>query len=164
LKPAFQRSSLSGFAALFALVVCAAALTVSGCNRTQPTRGEVIDRYSQDLRDEISSEVPDQARKAQMLLVVDHLEAVHRRFSEETVSFIERYRTLNADYDATRPAFDQLFSDYKTKRVKARSEALDLHFQLASLASADEWSGIWKAEKKLYEKVNETDPTQENKK
>ena len=73
-----------------------------------------------------------------MLLVVDQLEALQLRFSQETVSFIERYRRMNADYDSTRPAFDQLFSDYSAKRIKARSAALDLHFQLASLATADE--------------------------
>jgi hypothetical protein len=89
-----------------------------------------------------------------MLLIVDKVEALHRRFSQETADFIESYRRLNADYEATRPAFDQLFADYSAKRIKARSEALDLHFELASLATGDEWHAIGKAEIKLYEEVN----------
>jgi hypothetical protein len=164
LKPAFQRNPVRGFAALFALVVCAATLAVSGCNRTKPTRSETIDRYSQELREVVSADVPDERRKAQMLAVVDQLEALHRRFSAETLSFIERFHTMNADYDATRPAFDQLFSDYKAKRIKARSEGLDLHFQLASLATADEWGAIGKAEMKLYEKVTVMRPVEQDKK
>jgi hypothetical protein len=97
-----------------------------------------------------------------MLSIVDQVEALHLRFSRETASFIESYRTLNADYDSTRPAFDQLFSDYNEKRIKARNEALDLHFQLASLATAGEWEAIGRAEKKLYEEANAALPTQES--
>jgi hypothetical protein len=42
--------------------------------------------------------------------------------------------------------------------MRARSEALDLHFQLASLATAQEWDSIGKAEEKLYEEVNASRP------
>ena len=153
---------MRGFAALFALVVCCVTLAVPGCSRTKPTQSDAVARYSQKLREVVSSDVPDAQRKAQMLLVVDQLEALQLRFSEETVRFIERYRKMNADYDATRPAFDQLFSDYSAKRITARSEALDLHFRLASLATADEWGAIGKAETKLYEKVDAARPAEES--
>ncbi len=89
-----------------------------------------------------------------MLSIVDQVQALQLRFNQETANFIESYRKLNADYDSTRPAFDQLFSDYNAKRIKARDEALDLHFQLASLATAGEWESISKAEKKLFEEAN----------
>ena len=164
MKPAYQRNPMRGFAALFTLVICAATLAVPGCSRTKPTRSETIDRYSQELREVVSADVPDERRKAQMLAVVDQLEALHRRFSAETLSFIERFHTMNADYDAPRPAFDQLFSDYKAQRIKARSEGLDLHFQLASLATADEWGAIRKAEMKLYEKATAMRPVEQDKK
>jgi hypothetical protein len=97
-----------------------------------------------------------------MFLIVDQLEALHLRFSQETADFVESYRKLNADYDATRPAFDQLFSDYSAKRIKARNEALDLQFQLASLATAGEWDSIVEAETKLYEEVNAARPAEES--
>jgi hypothetical protein len=153
---------MRGFATLFTLAVCAVTLAVPGCSRTKPTQSEAVARYSQKLREAVSSDVTDGQRRAQMLLVVDQLEALQLRFSQETVSFIERYRRMNADYDSTRPAFDQLFSDYSAKRIKARSAALDLHFQLASLATADEWRAIGKAETKLYEKVDAARPAEEN--
>jgi hypothetical protein len=142
-----------GFA-LLALLACAVTLTATGCSRTKPSRNQVIERYTQELREAVSAHVTEEARKEQMLLIVDQLEAVNVRFSQETADFIGHYRTLNADYDAPRPAFEQLFSDYSAQRVKARGEALDLHFHLASLASADEWDSIGKAEGKLYEGVN----------
>jgi hypothetical protein len=143
-----------GFAALFTLLVCAVTLTVPGCGGTKPTTDQTIERYSQKLRNAVSTNVPEEGRKAQMLLIVDQVEALHVRFSQETADFVASYRKLNADYDSTRPVFDQLFSDFNAKRIKARNEALDLHFQLASLATAGEWDAIGKAETKLYEEVN----------
>src|ERR1700722_867706 len=92
------------FAVLFTLVICAVTLTISGCGRTKPTQGEAAQKYSDKLREEVSDDVHDEQRKAQMLVLVDQLKALQLRFSEDTVSFIERYRKMNADYDATRPA------------------------------------------------------------
>jgi hypothetical protein len=153
-------SRCTGFSSLFAPLVCAVTLAALGCGAKQ-TKHQAMERYSQELRDAVSSKVPDERRKAQMLMIVDQLTALHRHFSEETASFLESYRKLNADYDATRSMFDQLFSDYSSKRNKARNEALDLHFQLASLATADEWEAIGKAETRLYEEVNAARPAAE---
>lgn len=145
-------------AALLTLFVCAVALVVPGCGGPKPSREQAIDRYTQELREAVSNNVPEGQRRAQMLLIVNQVETFNLRFSQQTADFVENYRKLNADYDATRPAFDQLFSDYRADRLKLRSEALDLHFQLAALATASEWKSIGKAETKLYEEVKETRP------
>jgi len=155
------RSSM-GLAALLAFLVCAATLAVSGCGGTKPSKAQTIELYSQKLREAVSSNVHEEGRRAQLFLVVDRVEALHLLFSQETVEFVESYRKLNADYDSTRPAFDQLFADYNAKRIKARNEALDLHFQLASLATVSEWNAIGKAETKLYEEANAVGPTEES--
>jgi hypothetical protein len=44
-----------------------------------------------------------------MLIVVDQIETVLSSLSKETVDFVQNYRKLNADYDAPRSTFDQLF-------------------------------------------------------
>lgn len=153
----------TGFTTLFALVVCAVVLSVSGCGGKKQTREQAVAQYGQELREAVSTKVPDEGRKARMLLIVDQLEALHRRFNQETADFVESYRKLNADYDAARPAFEQLFSDYSAKRIRARNEALDLHFHLASLATADEWDTIADAETELYEEVSTARPAEEKK-
>jgi hypothetical protein len=152
-----------GFSALFTLLLGAVAFSVTGCGRTKPTAPETVARYSQELRIAVSANVPAEERKSQMLLIVDQVEALHLRFSQETADFVQSYRKLNADHDAPRAAFDQLFADYNAKRVTARSEALDLHFKLASLATADEWSAIGKAEGKLYAEATEARTAKESK-
>jgi hypothetical protein len=138
------------------------AAAVAGCGGSKPSREQVITSYGQELREAVSTKVADEMRKARMLAILDQLDAVNRRFTQETRDFVESYRQLNADYDAARPAFDRLFSDYSAKRVKARSDVLDLHFQLASLATADEWDSIGKAETKLYEELGAAPLSQEN--
>ena len=148
------------------LLPCAFVVTlaaaVAGCGGSKPTKEQVITSYGQELREAVSTKVADEPRKARMLAILDQLDAVNRRFTQETRDFVESYRELNADYDATRPAFDRLFSDYSAKRLKARSEALDLHFQLASVATADEWDSIGKAETKLYEELGAAPLSQES--
>jgi hypothetical protein len=151
-----------GLAALFLLMSCVVMMTVHGCTGTKLTTAQTIERYSQKLRDAISRQIPEEQRKAQMLSIVDRVEALHLRFGQDTADFVQSYRKLNADYDAARPALDRLFSDYEAKRIRARDEALDLHFQLAALATAGEWDEIGKAEEKLYEEVNAAHPREES--
>jgi hypothetical protein len=152
-----------GIIGMFALWVCAVTLTVSGCG-TKPTANETINRYSEKLSAAVSAKVTEEGRRAQMLAIVNQMQALQLRFNQETADFVQSYRKLNAGHDATRPAFDQLFSDYNTKRIKARNQALDLHFKLASLATATEWDPIVKAEMKLYEEANEARSEEEGKK
>ena len=141
---------------LLPLFACAFVLACAGCSGERPGRAEAIARYSTELRDTVSARVVDQPRREQMLQVVDRIEALHVRFSRETADFIAAFRRLNADYSAARPAFDQLFADYGSRRVTARSEALELHYQLASLATEGEWASVGKAEARLYERANES--------
>jgi hypothetical protein len=140
--------------ALLTLLMCVATLALPGCG-SKPTSSETINRYSDKLSTAVSSNVIDEGRRSQMLAIVSQLQALQIRFSQETADFVQSYRKLNADYGAARPAFDQLFSDYNTKRIKARNEALDLHFKLASLATETEWGAIAKSEIKLYKESNE---------
>jgi hypothetical protein len=150
-----------GIAAWCVFWACVAMVAIPGCGG-KTTRNQTIERYSDELRESVSSHVQDEARKGQMLLTVDQLEKLQLRFSQETVDFVAAYRKLNTEYDSPRSAFDQLFADYNAKRIRARTDALDLHFQLAALASEDGWDAIGKAEGKLYEKVNEAPVTEEH--
>jgi hypothetical protein len=157
-----RRMRSIGFSALLMLLL-GATLTIGGCGRTKPTAAETVARYSQELRIAVSANVAAEDRKSQMLLIVDQVEALHLRFSQETADFVQSYRKLNADYDAPRAAFDQLLTGYNAQRIQARSEALDLHFKLAALATADEWHAIGKAEGKLYEEATEARHPKEGK-
>ena len=153
-REAGRRPRRMFFATASLALVCVVVLCISGCGGAKQTRSQVAERYGQELRGTVSSVVTDEQRRVQMLNIVDRMQALQLRFSRETADFIDSYRKLNADYEAKRPVFDQLFSDYGRKRALARDEALDLHFRLAALATAAEWDAIGRAEAKLYKKVN----------
>ncbi len=161
MSPAAHRPALR---TLSALLLCVAALIAPGCGSSPPTAEQSIERYSQKLRETVSSRVQDQGRRDQMLSVVEQMETLQLRFNKETSDFVAAYRKLNADYQAPRPLFDQLFSEYNAERISARRQDLDLHFQLSSLAAADEWDAIAKAEGKLYVAANEARSSQGQKK
>jgi hypothetical protein len=74
-------------APLFALLVRAVALTLAGCGGKKQIKEQAIARYSQGLREAVATRVPDERRRAQMLLVVDQLEGLQRRFGQETADF-----------------------------------------------------------------------------
>jgi hypothetical protein len=134
-----------------ALVVCIVAIATPGCKSAKPTVDQTVERSTQKLSEAVSHDVADAARRDQMLKLVDQLEAVQKSFSKDSSDFVVKYRTLNADYDSPRTAYEQLFSEFNVQRVQARDRALDLHFQLASLATEKEWDHIGKVEVMTYE-------------
>ncbi len=96
-----------------------------------------------------------------MIKVVDQIETVQTRVNEDASAFVAKYQSINTNYDASRATFAQLFSDFDADRTRARSQVLDLHFQLASLATDKEWGAIAKAEVRMYEGTGEARTAQE---
>ena len=93
--------------------------------------------------------------------LVDQIETVQTSFNADASAFVSKYQSVNADYDAPRATIEQLFSDFDADRIRARNQVLDLHFQLASLATDKEWGPIGKAEVRMYEGIGEARTAQE---
>ena len=141
--------------AIVAPVLCAIVLAAGGCadSSAKPTDDQIFHDASEELRQSISRGVEDQTRRDQMLNLVDQIESTQRDFSTRAVAFGEKYRAMNADYDTPRAQFDALFLDFNAQRIRSRDRILDLHFQLAALATAKEWTRIGKAESSMYTDV-----------
>jgi uncharacterized protein YozE (UPF0346 family) len=139
--------------ALACLLVGLAVVASPSCKSNNPSPEQTTESATQKMRKVISSDVAEAGRREQMLKLVDKMEAVQTAFNKDITDFVTKYQTLNADYDATRAAFDQLFSQYNAERIQARSQTLDLHFQLASLATDREWDRIGEAEAKMYDAI-----------
>ena len=90
-----------------------------------------------------------------MLALVDQIEATQRSFSTQAAEFATQYSKMNADYDAPRARFEQLFAAFNGQRIQSRDRIIDLHFRLAALATEQEWKRIGKAEAKMYGEVAE---------
>jgi hypothetical protein len=144
-----------GSRAAAVVVLGAIALALCSCASTKPTPEQTIQEASQDLRQAVSGNVADPARRDQMLALVDQIAATQRSFSMQAAEFAAQYSRMNADYDAPRARFEQLFADFNAQRVQSRDRILDLHFQLAALATEQEWRPIGKAEAKLYKNTQQ---------
>jgi hypothetical protein len=136
-----------------AVVLGTLAMALGGCAGTKLTPEETLQGASQELRQTVSKNVGDPGRRQQMLGLVDQIESTQRSFSAQAAEFAAQYSRMNADYDTARARFEELFSDYNSRRIQSRDRILDLHFQLAALATTEEWIWIGKAEAKLYEET-----------
>jgi hypothetical protein len=141
------------FGLRFAVVAGVIAMAMSGCAGATPTPEQAIQDASKELRQAVSANVADPNRRDQMLALVDQIEATQRNFSTQAADFATQYSQMNADYDAPRARFEQLFSAFNGQRIQSRDRILELHFRLAALATEKEWKPIGKAETKLYEEV-----------
>lgn len=137
------------------LVLCGIVAVACGCagSSSKATDEEIIRDSSEELRQSVTRNVEDQSRKDRMLSLVDQIESTQRDFSIRAAEFAAKYRAMDAAYDTPRAQFDQLFADFNTQRIRSRNRILDLHFQLAALATAQEWSRIGKAESDMYSEV-----------
>ena len=147
--------------ALAFMLVCLASGTSLSCKSTIPSPEQTTERSTEKLRKVISAEVADAGSREQMMKLVDQIETLQTRFNEDASTFVGKYQSINANYDAPRAAFDQLFSDFDADRTRSRSRILDLHFQLTALASDKEWGAIGKEEVKMYEATGEARTAQE---
>jgi len=131
----------------------ALGLAITGCKSAPLTPEAGAQKFTLQLREAVSANVTDQARKEQMLALVDQMEAVQSDFNRDVTAFVGSFRQLNTSYDTPRSDFDALFKTYDTQRIQARNRFLDVHFQLTALATADEWKRIGKVEKKIYQEL-----------
>jgi hypothetical protein len=145
------RARMGQFGLRFAVVAGVIAMMVIGCAGTTPTPEAAIQDASKELRQAVTGNVEDAGRREQMLALVDQIEATQRSFSAQAADFAAQYTRMNADYDAPRARFEQLFSAFNGQRMQSRDRVLELHFRLSALATEKEWKSIGKAEAKLYE-------------
>jgi hypothetical protein len=135
------------------LILGSIALALGGCAGATLTPEETLQGASQELRQTVSKNVGDPGRRQQMLGLVDQIESTQRSFSAQAAEFAAQYSRMNADYGTARAQFEELFSDFNSRRIQSRDRILELHFQLAAMATAQEWIWIGKAEAKLYEET-----------
>jgi hypothetical protein len=136
-----------------AVVLGTLAMALGGCAGNKLTPEETLQGASQELRQTVSKNVGDPGRRDRMLGLVDQIEGTQRSFSAQAAEFAAHYSKMNADYGTPRARFEELFSEFNTRRIQSRDQILELHFQLATMATAEEWKRIGKAEAKLYEET-----------
>jgi hypothetical protein len=129
------------------------ALALAACSGAPPTPEAMLEKGAAEMRASIHKTVGDLARRNQLLDRTDALERALRGHAGDYKSFVEEFRRLNDAYDTPRGQIETLFARFEARRRAGRDGLLDLHLQMLSLASADEWPHIAKAEIDLLQTI-----------
>lgn len=124
----------------------ACALALAGCAKAPKTTAELVGGPMLEMRQAVERNVVDPGRRAQLLALVGELDGVLQAHSKDLYALSNDLSRLNADYDATREAFDTLASTFAQRSQVRKERALDLHFQMVALTSVEEWNPISKRE------------------
>ena len=127
------------------VVLAATALGTAGCASKNESPFDIEKQAFDDVRAEIQSIVSDPDRAAEAIDLVSALQQSIDDTQKDVSARKARIRELNADYDASRAdieaQFDQIKSDIKSNHQRAS----EIHRQLVSVLTADEWAEVEKA-------------------
>ena len=123
------------------LMVTGACLT--GCSTPNPqTPEEKIQASAEDLRATLERAVEDVGKRRQMQALADQALADLQAATAELAGLRQEQERLNADYNATREAFQELDDRMQVLRRKYVAQFIDARQVLAGLATDDEWKEI----------------------
>ena len=143
-----------------AAVALASAL-VCACAGQKPSQSDQSTQAMQTMRDEVSRVVPDIERREKLHATLNRYEDELQTFGRTVSAFQERLRAFNADPDASRADFDDLIASYQVDRKAARSQLVQIHQELLSLTTEEEWRSIGKREVEVLRLADAGKPHQE---
>jgi len=120
-----------------AVVFC--CLLMAGCKSHKTTEGELIE-WNKDVSKAATKAVDDPVRAATVQSFANELTAELNLFFGEIAVQQAQFQRLDADYDTTRGAFEQLNREGRRQR-RARAEKLvRLSLEMRKQMSPEEWS------------------------
>ena len=136
------------------LIVCCFSLLATGLfactSEPAKTPEEKNQANAADLRQTLQDAVKDSGRLQQMLALADQFEIELQTGMTEFAKLHQEQQQLNADYTATREAFQQLGEHLQQVRTEYRSKMITTRMAIAQLATDDEWKKITSRELALF--------------
>ena len=130
---------------LTALFLCC-LLGLAGCMGKEPVSAVDVEKEAfDDLRSQVKAVVVDPDREAQAIEIIDSLAGSLDDLRTSISQRKRKARDLNADYNATRPQFEQLLSATGAD-MKANKENVSVkHRALRKAVTSEEWDDLTKA-------------------
>jgi len=121
----------------------AAGLCLTGCASTAPKGpGAKMQASATDLNQTLKDTVKDAGRLSQMLAVADQIGVDMVAGAKELDRLQQEQSRLNADYNTTPEALNQIGERIQAVRVEYRAKAISARQALAKLATDKEWKKI----------------------
>ena len=132
-------------------IVLVSLCVLNACAKNKATPAEDISKYTKAMRDAVSINVTDNARRDQVLRIIAQMETVMQDFNRDIEAFVDQYTLLDTDHSASRQAYDRLIEDFSNQRKQAQEKLFDLHFAVIALMTKDEWDQVVEYEKNAVE-------------
>ena len=94
------------------------------------------------MREAVVTQISDAPRAARLNRAIDGIDMQMRTFAAAARSFQDNVQALNSRPDATRAEFDTLIEQFDTQRSAVRKALLELHFDMISATTAEEWKHL----------------------
>jgi len=138
------------------VVLGAALLGVIGCSsRPEPSPRDTARTAFEDLRTQLRTEIADPAKRDTLLARTDELETLVAQAAADQRQTADRIAALNRNYDATEQEFLAAFGDLNEKRAARHRRLVEIHAEVRTLATDEEWKRVGKFKKLALEAVYE---------
>lgn len=138
------------------VVLAAAFLGVVGCSsKPEPSPRDNARTAFEELRTQLRSEIADPARRDTLLARTDELETLVAQAATDQRQTADRIAALNRSYDATEQEFLAAFGDLNEKRAARHRRLVEIHAEVRTLATDEEWRRVGKFKKLALEAVYE---------
>ena len=128
---------------LLSLVIALGAAACAG--KDKPTPVDVQTEAFNNLRSEVEAIVSDQDRSDQAVKIIDELESAFHDLALHLAARSTKVAALNADYDTTREAIDEVFAEIQKNMVSNQRTVSELHRKLISVTTTGEWLELSKS-------------------
>lgn len=127
-------------------------LVAAGCaGKYKPTPAEVQAQAFDDLRSEIGVVISDADRKENAIEIANALEASFESLRTHLAERSDKVSALNADYDAPKQKFSDLFYEIQRETERNQRHISELHRQLVEVTTAQEWADLKKLQNATME-------------
>ena len=127
------------------------SLALFGCGGTPDSPADVKKQAFDDLRAQVRVVITDEQREDQAIAMVGELQVTFEAIIKRRLRRAEQANALNANYDATRADFRELYDDIKTEAETNQQELSRIHRNLVNVTSDQEWAQLSKSHSKAMD-------------
>jgi chromosome segregation ATPase len=127
------------------ILIFATFLAGAGCaGKDKPSPADLEAQAFEDLRSEIRDVVSDAGRVEQAIAITEELENSFDRLRIHLAERSAKIQELNADYDAPKEDYIDLYKRIQKDIERNQSKISNLHRELVEVTTAEEWVSLKK--------------------
>jgi len=132
--------------------ILALALLICSCSHQPVTEEQTRQQMLEEMRAYLEK-IQDLDRREPLLALALTMKQDLTELSRTVDSFGAKTQRLNANYDATKEDFQELFDQLNTSRKKLQQDILTSHYKMKELTTEEEWEDLAALEKEAFSRI-----------